>query len=196
MFSCEAGDGRGAPFGRCLCHTPAFARLNAESRREILGQRARVGRGRVRRRPRRIDRGEAPSAQRPSRLRQRPPVRRQVRRAALGPQGRGRGREDPGGRAGRDAGRRGCRRRRLRRTGADAGADRRALARDDGADPARGPDHGGRRLHQSRRRRRSRKNAAARLHQRPRHGGPDLRTEARDRRAALSGDRASGRPAR
>ncbi len=29
MFSCEAGDGRGASFGRCLCHTPAFARLNA-----------------------------------------------------------------------------------------------------------------------------------------------------------------------
>jgi imidazolonepropionase-like amidohydrolase len=29
MFACEAGDGIGAPFGRCLCHTPAFARLNA-----------------------------------------------------------------------------------------------------------------------------------------------------------------------
>ncbi len=29
MFACEAGDERGASFGRCLCHTPAFARLSA-----------------------------------------------------------------------------------------------------------------------------------------------------------------------
>jgi len=29
MFACQAGDGIGARFGRCLCHTPAFARLNA-----------------------------------------------------------------------------------------------------------------------------------------------------------------------
>jgi imidazolonepropionase-like amidohydrolase len=29
MFACEAGDEIGASFGRCLCHTPAFTRLNA-----------------------------------------------------------------------------------------------------------------------------------------------------------------------
>ncbi len=29
MFACEAGDGISASFGRCLCHWPAFARLNA-----------------------------------------------------------------------------------------------------------------------------------------------------------------------
>ncbi|HZZ62268.1 MAG TPA: amidohydrolase family protein [Roseiarcus sp.] len=29
MLACDAGDEGGASFGRCLCHTPGFARLNA-----------------------------------------------------------------------------------------------------------------------------------------------------------------------
>ena len=187
MFSCEAGDGRGASFGRCLCHTPAFARLNASLSAKFsdsaLASAAGVfaaGSG---------GSTAAKPASRRGRL-----AFANVRvfdgrsgRAALGPQGRGRRREDPRGRAGRDARRRGSRGRRLRRTRADAGADRRALARDDGAVSARGPVHGGRRLHQSRRGRRSRTNASARLHQRPRHGGPDLRAEARDRRGPCQG---------
>ena len=38
MFACEAGGEVGASFGRCLCHTPAFARLNASLNRKFTSR--------------------------------------------------------------------------------------------------------------------------------------------------------------
>ena len=64
---------------------------------------------------------------------------------------------------------------------------RRALACDDGGDPARRAAHRRRRLYQSRRRGRGRRHAHVRLHQRPRHGGPRLRAQAGDRRGRRQG---------
>ena len=70
---------------------------------------------------------------------------------------------------------------RLRRPGSDAGAHRCALARDDGVLAGERPADRGCRLHHPGRGRRSEKDADARLHQRSRHGRANLQPEARDR---------------
>ena len=62
MFACEAGDGGGAPFGRCLCHTPGLRAAQRKSDREILEPRARLDGGRLRR-----GRGGPPRRQGPPR---------------------------------------------------------------------------------------------------------------------------------
>ena len=195
MFSCEAGDGRGAPFGRCLCHTPAFARLNASLSARFSGS-ALASAGGV------FAAGSGSTAVKPAPRRGRIAFanvrifdgRSDALRSGLRVEVENRRIRavEPAG----SAGRRRSGGRRLRRTGADAGADRRALARDDGAVSAPGPVHGGRRLHQSRRGRRSRTRRFCAASPASATWPARLRAEAGDRRRPRRRGRASGRRAR
>ncbi len=186
MFVCAPDDGEASRRAGCLCHTPAFARLNAHlaqkfSRHSSIAAPGAVAR-RIRRgigehvRPRfggadaRASRSPTCGCSTASRTRSWRAYESSIEGKTIkavepadAPLDADVRVIDCGGRV------------------SDAGPHRRALARDVGVPAAGRPADGGCRLHQSGRGRRSEKDAHARLHQRSRHGWTDLQPEARDR---------------
>ena len=181
MFMCAPDDDEAPRSAGCLCHTPAFARLNAHLAQKFSRHSSIAAMGAF----------AAGSGSTPAGASAAPFTRVAFTNARLfdgksdtllaGLKGCGRRQDDQGGRAGRSSARLRRSDCRLRRTGSDAWPHRRPLARDAGVLAADRPHDRGCRLHQSGRGGRSEKDADARLHQRSRHGRADLQPEARDR---------------
>ena len=191
MFHCAPDDGEGSRPAGCLCHTPAFARLNAHLAQKFSRYSSHVAIGAslgV------FAAGSGSTAATATAASAAPIAFSNLRlfdgksdalieglRVVV------EGKNDQVGRAGRSSARPRRSRRRLRRRSSDAGPHRRALARDDGVPAGHCLADGGCRLHHACRGRRSEKNADARLHQRPRHGRAGLQPEARDRPGPRAG---------